>query len=179
MCIPASPEESYQNAKHVFIGKVIATDANLDYYIAYNRPSFITWDSWQKYVIPFLNPKGPQTYTLTVLTSWKGIITQQVIIKNQDSCGRYTFEKGERYLVYAGEYNNYISTHVCYGTKPLNKAGQDLRVLGKGRIIAVDEPESSFFAQINYFVIFSISLFVLILLSGTMLYWCTRKIGLR
>lgn len=68
--------------------------------------------------------------------SWKGVDKRVVSVftsSGSASCG-YGFKKGRTYLVYTGgSPQGQLSTSICSRTKRLNKAGDDLRVLGPAR----------------------------------------------
>jgi len=64
--------------------------------------------------------KGPQRETLEVSTPRDGM-----------SCG-YPFKEGQEYLVYANTGKQGLEAYLCTETKPLEKAGADLAVLGDG-----------------------------------------------
>ncbi|HLM60861.1 MAG TPA: hypothetical protein VK308_08660 [Pyrinomonadaceae bacterium] len=67
---------------------------------------------------------------------WKGQLAKQVIINTSDNsaaCG-YSFEAGKSYLVFAHSSNDKIlATGLCSGNRPLETAGEELKILGKGR----------------------------------------------
>ncbi len=79
---------------------------------------------------------------------WKLAATSVIYLvsdetKNTDGTGSsggcdYPFKKGETYLVYARGTENELRPSACSRTAPLNRAGEDLNVLGKG-----NEPVSS------------------------------------
>jgi hypothetical protein len=77
-----------------------------------------------------------------VESSWKGELASEIFLvtdqtKNSDgtttssSCD-YVFKEGEIYLVYANGKENELRTHACTRTRPLKKAEEDLKFLGKG-----------------------------------------------
>lgn len=74
---------------------------------------------------------------------WKGEVTTEIILatdvtQNSDgtttnsSCD-YKYKQGENYLVYASGKENVLRTNYCSRTMPLDKAGEDLNVLGEGK----------------------------------------------
>lgn len=71
--------------------------------------------------------------------SWKGVDKRIVSVftsSGSASCG-YGFKKGRTYLAYAGgSTQGGLSTSICSRTKRLNKAREDLRVLGVGKEVA-------------------------------------------
>ena len=84
--------------------------------------------------------------------SWKGVDKRIVSVftsSGSASCG-YGFKKGRTYLVYAGgSLQRRLTTGICSRTKRLNKAREDLRVLGAGKEIVQMEygapaPNNSF-----------------------------------
>lgn len=74
---------------------------------------------------------------------WKGKSTREVILftdrtKNSDGSETisdcdFPFEVGKRYLVYAFSDESQLKTNVCTRTKALEKAKEDLKLLGRGR----------------------------------------------
>jgi len=74
---------------------------------------------------------------------WKGANTREVKIvtdriKSSDGSVTITdcdfpFEAGKRYLVFAYRDEDGLKTNICTRTKILEKAGGDLKALGKGR----------------------------------------------
>jgi hypothetical protein len=66
--------------------------------------------------------------------SWKGADKKIISVftsSGSASCG-YSFKKGRTYLVYTGgNLQGRLSTSICSRTKRLNKAREDLRVLGR------------------------------------------------
>ena len=69
---------------------------------------------------------------------WKGARSEEVIIftgLGGGDCG-YEFEVGQQYLVYAYRHKkNELGTNICQRTNELLDAAQDLKVLGKGKLI--------------------------------------------
>jgi hypothetical protein len=73
---------------------------------------------------------------------WKGKSTRQVLVftdRTRNSDGSETisdcdfpFQVGKRYLVYAFSEENHLKTNLCTRTKLLEKAQEDLKLLGKG-----------------------------------------------
>ena len=82
------------------------------------------------------DPLGQVEVIFEVYKSWKGADKRIVSVftgSNSASCG-YGFKKGRTYLVYTGGTpQGRLSTSICSRTKRLNKAGEDLRVLGRGQ----------------------------------------------
>ncbi len=74
---------------------------------------------------------------------WKGEATTEVFLvtsstRNADgtssrsSCD-YNFTDGESYLIYAFGKGSELRTNFCSRTRPLTKAGEDLKILGEGK----------------------------------------------
>jgi hypothetical protein len=74
---------------------------------------------------------------------WKGKSTREVVIFTDRTISAdgsqtitdcdFPFEIGKGYLVYAFSDEKQLKTNVCTRTKEIGKAGQDLKILGKGR----------------------------------------------
>jgi hypothetical protein len=83
----------------------------------------------------------PQSFevfvTIKVERVWKGSVSKEVIITTENNngvfCG-YPFKVGESYLVYAdGSDENNLTTSHCLRNLELQKAAEDLKILGKGK----------------------------------------------
>ena len=81
-------------------------------------------------------------YKFQVENWWKGNSAKEVVLFTDtvklangetgvSSCD-FPFEIGKSYLVYAFKVENDLSTNYCTRTKLLEKAGDDLKLLGKG-----------------------------------------------
>ena len=91
-----------------------------------------------------------------VHTLWKGPLTTRILAYNPTNCA-YDFSKadeGEQYLVYAGRayvpgaLGAGVSFSKCGRTRPLQRAEEDLKVLGEGISLADGvAPRSAFFPQ--------------------------------
>lgn len=87
--------------------------------------------------------QNPQVFYVEVRfkveNSWKQVRTDELIIRTGrggGDCG-YNFEVGQRYLVYAyGSDETRLETNICQRTRRLADAGEDLRLLGKGRTVS-------------------------------------------
>jgi hypothetical protein len=74
---------------------------------------------------------------------WKGKSTREVLIFTDRTVSEdgsqtitncdFPFEIGKRYLVYAFSDEKQLKTNACTRTKEIGKAGEDLKILGKGR----------------------------------------------
>jgi hypothetical protein len=68
---------------------------------------------------------------------WKGSMNRYRIIwtaDNSATCG-YGFQTGRSYMVYAQRERNTLNTNLCSRTKPWLEAAEDLRDLGRGRVV--------------------------------------------
>ncbi|MBA3711095.1 MAG: hypothetical protein H0W76_01440 [Pyrinomonadaceae bacterium] len=74
---------------------------------------------------------------LRIERSWKNVRADEVLIvtgRGGGDCG-YRFEVGESYLVYAyGSGGGRLETNICQRARKLADAGEDIKMLGKGRI---------------------------------------------
>ncbi|MCM3711317.1 hypothetical protein [Sporosarcina luteola] len=122
-CImPPSPEEALDKADAVFSGEVVEIVENKKFFGgAYGR-----------------------TVHLKVDKAWKGIKESETSITtgyDDGDCG-YSFEKGQKYLVYASASNMYVpgtlSTTICHRTTELSNAAEDLNELGEGQEVSND-----------------------------------------
>jgi hypothetical protein len=73
---------------------------------------------------------------IKVETVWKGSPFREVTIitpNNSASCG-YPFEVGKSYVVFANRTDkNYLTTGLCLRNREVNKATEELKILGKGK----------------------------------------------
>ncbi len=96
-CMYAPLHERYDGADQVFMGEVLEAGD-------WNAPSA----------------------TFRVEAQWKGVSSNEVMVRSDSStCGAY-FERGERYLVFAKE----GSTSICHRTTPSDLAEAELDLLG-------------------------------------------------
>jgi hypothetical protein len=129
----ASPEktmaqrilQSKDKAKVVFSGKVVAQETIRATKTLSGNPTEV-----ELFVVRF-----------KVERWWKGNNTDEVILYTNKfrtfdgyekifSCD-YSFKEGERYLVYAYEFEEQLHTDICTRTKLLEKAEDDLKELGE------------------------------------------------
>jgi hypothetical protein len=71
-----------------------------------------------------------------VKRAWKNVNSPEIIVLTaiEDSHCGFKFTAGREYLVYAdGSTGGNLSTSHCTRTAPLENAGEDLKVLGKGK----------------------------------------------
>jgi hypothetical protein len=78
--------------------------------------------------------------TISVASIWKGVAEKEVVVTtgtDDGNCG-YKFAVGKTYLVYANASGKgakkALSTSSCHRTDLLEKAGEDLKDIGKGRM---------------------------------------------
>jgi len=75
---------------------------------------------------------GPMAYKFSIEQSYLGVAGSEVEIftgRGSSDCG-FTFETGQRYLVYADRYKDKLITSTCMRTKPYNEASEDIAYLG-------------------------------------------------
>jgi len=105
--LPPPPGEAADQSDAVFVGEVTAMDLQAA-------------------------SSGLQVVRVSfrVLGSLKGVDRTAVVYTNESSaaCG-YSFEEGDRYLVYAGQSNGQLHTGLCSRTKRLAQAAEDLKAL--------------------------------------------------
>jgi len=83
--------------------------------------------------------KIPKTRKLSIRIqveeSWKDILPEEItVITDLDSCG-YPFQVGTTYLVFAhNSDDNNLTTGSCSLNKPIYKAAEELKILGKGKL---------------------------------------------
>lgn len=109
--------ESYGSASAVFVGTVIAVRENESQKKAY-----------ETYVID----STPRVFKFSVEQSYLGVPGKEVEVftgRGGGDCG-YEFQIGQRYLVYAYEYQDKLTTRTCTRTKPFREAEEDLVFLG-------------------------------------------------
>lgn len=109
-----SVDKELKQAKAVFSGKVIESKHN--------------------------KRGGYYSVLFEVSKSWKGVKTNQIIIKTGQGggdCG-FSFVKGQNYLVYAHESEMYgkksLTAIICSRTNELSSAQEDLKLLGDGKV---------------------------------------------
>lgn len=75
---------------------------------------------------------GQKLVTMTVQDLWKGNLKNQVTVKTaiqSATCG-FPFQADAKYLVYAYEFKNELTTNLCSRTCLLERATEDLKELG-------------------------------------------------
>jgi hypothetical protein len=122
-------KSSVKKSKVVFAGKVIGFE-------------------YRKGILnEFMQSKGIDYETKIVKFQveqwWKGQVPKEIFLvtdetKNADgtvsssSCN-YNYKEGESYLVFAYGKENELRTMACSRTQPLNRAKEELKILGEGR----------------------------------------------
>ncbi|MCF7756647.1 hypothetical protein KQ941_19615 [Paenibacillus xylanexedens] len=83
-------------------------------------------------------------YTFDVDSAWKGVSAKKMKIVGKDgwsdSCG-IQFEKNQSYLIFASldERDNRMHTNLCSGNVPIEQAGDDLELLGAGKVVSKED----------------------------------------
>ena len=75
---------------------------------------------------------GSMAYKFSVEQAYLGVAGSEVEIvtgRGSPDCG-FTFQTGQRYLVYADRYKDKLITSTCMRTKPFNEASEDIAYLG-------------------------------------------------
>lgn len=127
---PEAVSASLEWADFVFTGKVTRTPSRVRLYLQAARYFWRTRGDRElsdeeedqmfrrriRFVVetPFKGVTGPKTM---VYTGWGG-----------GDCG-CEFRRGERYLVYATDWDGLPYTGICHGTKPLSEAGGEVEIL--------------------------------------------------
>ena len=111
-----SPCESFGSASAVFVGTPVSVREK-------PRPTEkdATKDNWNRIVVKF-----------SVEQSYLGVSGTEIEIftgSGGGDCG-YRFQIGQRYLVYATQYENKLVTSICFRTRPFDSATEDLAFLG-------------------------------------------------
>ena len=108
---PGTPCEAYGKATAVFVGTVTGV-----------RDSQVQQATdWT-----------PLAFKFSVEQAYLGVAGSEVEIftgNGAGDCG-YTFQPGQRYLVYAYRYKDKLSTSICTRTKPFSRATEDIAFLG-------------------------------------------------
>ncbi|MBU1557704.1 hypothetical protein KKC45_01975 [Patescibacteria group bacterium] len=120
-CVADIPqEESFNQAKAVFIGRVISINKKGEFLRLKNSHRNINFNVTEYW-------KGEVSKITTVATGFGG-----------GDCGYY-FAEGETYLVYANDGNSWygedLATSICSRTERLRDVSKDLALLGAGTII--------------------------------------------
>ena len=121
-----SVAEARRNATVVFLGKVVSSE----------------YQKGAKY--PDGHDAGEElTMRFRVERWWKGNLTPEVVLFTEQyqapdlsisvSTCAYQFKVGRRYIVYAGMIDGRLRAVYCSRTSEAEKAGEDLRLLGRGR----------------------------------------------
>lgn len=81
--------------------------------------------------------RNPPQYRLRVERSWKDLLPdtrpKEILLTAYSADCEVPFEVGRTYLVYAYETVNNLTTNQCLENKEIEKAAEDLKVLGKGK----------------------------------------------
>jgi hypothetical protein len=111
---PGSVEESFAEASAVFVGRVVSRD------------SFSEFSE----DLDFWNPGYAFHFSLDYV--WKGDLVDTATVFTGSGGGdcSFPFERGERYVVYAYEYDGRLIANLCSRTTTLEHAAEDLEILG-------------------------------------------------
>ena len=106
-CATASFKNAYKQSKAVFVGEVVGEEKNGD----------------------------TKTFNFKVEKYWKGANAKNIEIDVYET-QRYQawFKKGEKYLIYADEYDGKLRVSRCSRSRETANAKDDLQKLGKGKI---------------------------------------------
>ncbi len=105
-CQKPTFQAAYDSANIVFVGK--ATEVTTNWMSGGWKATFVVENSW----------KMPSDGILVVNTPW------------EKDCG-FRFEVGQKYLIYAKKKFT-TKTKICYGTRLLSEANEDVQALGEG-----------------------------------------------
>lgn len=121
----STPCESYGTAAAVFVGTVTSLRESEQYKgkdVAELRKLRDSGElDW-----------GSMAYKFSVEQAYLGVAGSEVEIftgRGSSDCG-FTFQNGQRYLVYAQRYKDKLITSTCMRTKPFNEATEDIAFLG-------------------------------------------------
>ena len=133
---PGNPAKEMKGSAAVFSGKLIGTEyrKGVTLFLSIAQPETKNGETAQTDVL---------VLKFQIDRWWKGRETREVVLftdqtKNPDGSQTITdcdfpFEVGKQYLVYAFRDEGKLKTNLCTRTKLLEKAGEDLKILGKGR----------------------------------------------
>ncbi len=76
---------------------------------------------------------------------WKGVLSEEITIatENERSSCAYPFEKDKIYLIFADTYNGKLYTGGCVPNREINRATEELKILGKGTRPKKDKSQTS------------------------------------
>jgi Carboxypeptidase regulatory-like domain len=121
----STPCESYGKAAAVFVGTVTGARESEQYKgkdVAEIRKLRDSGElDW-----------GSMVYKFSVEQAYLGVAGSEVEIftgRGSSDCG-FTFQNGQRYLVYAHRYKDKLITSTCMRTKPFDEAAEDIAYLG-------------------------------------------------
>jgi hypothetical protein len=89
-------------------------------------------------VLSIVSDGNRRKVTFKVLEFWKGRLTSEFTVSTDllsSSC-RFDFEVGKKYLVFSSLGNGEQYTGACSGNRELQKAREELEILGKGKLMA-------------------------------------------
>ena len=103
-CAPPTPDEAFERASAVFLGRVVEISGK-----------------WEREI------------EIEVDTVWKGSLAPTTVLRRPSECGYPGFSAGEEYLVFAQDYEDSLVAFLCGGTVRLEYARDYLPTLGEGQ----------------------------------------------
>jgi hypothetical protein len=114
-CAEQTIEEAVKNSAAIFEGRVIEIKVGADENGVSTRTNQIRF---------------------RIVRSWKGVQQEEIIVRtmnNEAACG-YGFRANQSYLVFADGNSSGLLAGLCSRTKPIEKADEEIRVLGMGEV---------------------------------------------
>ncbi|WP_433746217.1 hypothetical protein [Paenibacillus amylolyticus] len=117
-------------------------------------------------------------YTFDVDTAWKGVHAKKMKIigsdGGSDSCG-IQFEKKQSYLIFASldERDNRLHTNLCSGNILMEQVGDDLKLLGAGKLVSKEDFGETTDGRGEYFQLILYG--TVILLAVLAIVWVWRR----
>ncbi|QLH07062.1 hypothetical protein C5F50_08270 [Nitrosopumilus ureiphilus] len=126
-----SLEDHFDDSDYVFSGKVISInilEQNVE-----PKETFLVDDKWEPIEPDLSLSLTPAEVTIQVFYSWKGNVTDKIIVKpfvTMEPLG-FQFIDGESYLVFAEniEWSDYPVVTGCGNTKPLSESFDTIRLV--------------------------------------------------
>lgn len=112
-CPPLKPSADISRSSAVFSGKVVK--------VTFKQPPYEV---------------GRYTVTFEVGRVWKGEVKKRIILITRTSSCDFLFREGESYLVFASVLydGSGLTTHKCSRTGLVADRGEDIELLGEGKI---------------------------------------------
>ncbi len=142
-CVPPrTPGAEFDQASAVFSGRVL-----------------------EQHELTLPNIENPVQVSLQTYRVWKGTALSRIAIRTgggSASCG-YPFQPGQEYLVYGFDYQGDLTTNICWRTRLLGNAGEDLAALGEGQTIYTPSAIDAFLANWPIILLSLLGLILLII----------------